>query len=156
MDDEHALPKLHRRAQQTRYEGGQDGRSEGRGLEGQDLADVSTNRSDKPGPNDEGWFKLFQTIYQDLQEKAHLDKLRNNRPSARRALSMQPNQPTTSSGSTDSDAGDPMVLDVQRGPRHSREQCAQQGLCFYCKQPGHSKDNHMEKRTRLTVLMLGF
>jgi hypothetical protein len=118
----------------------------------QELADVSTNRSDKPRPDDfEGWSKLFQTIYQDLQEKAHLDKLRNNRPSARRALSMQPtfqhtNQPTTSSGSTDSDAGDPMVLDARRRPRPSREQCAQQGLCFYCKQPGHSRDSCVEKQ----------
>jgi hypothetical protein len=51
----------------------------------QELSDVAMNRSDKPGPADfEGWCKLFQNIYQDLQEKDHLDKLRNNRPSARR------------------------------------------------------------------------
>lgn len=118
----------------------------------QELADVSTNRSDKPGPNDfEGWSKLYQSIYQDLQEKIHLDKLRNNRPGARRTLSTQPifqhtGQPTTSLGSTTPDVGDPMVLDARRGPRPSREQCVQQGLCFYCKQPGHSRDNCVEKQ----------
>jgi hypothetical protein len=114
----------------------------------QELADVSTNRSDKPGPdNFEGWCRLFQDIYQDLQEKIHLDKLRNNRLSARRAQSIQPllaNTPTVCS--SNSDSGDPMVLDAQRGPRPSREQCIQQGLCFYCKQPGHNRDNCMEKK----------
>jgi hypothetical protein len=116
----------------------------------QELADVSTNRSDKPKPNDfEGWCKLFQDIYQDLQEKIHLDKLRSNRPGARHAPSTQPPPQRTNQltvNSTNSDAGDPMVLDARRGPRPSREQCIQQGLCFYCKQPGHNKDNCAEKQ----------
>jgi hypothetical protein len=114
----------------------------------QELADMSTNRSAKPRPDDfEGWCSLFQEIYQDLQEKIHLDKLRNNRPGARRAPSTQPplaNTPTVCS--TNPDAGDPMVLDARGGPRPSREQCVQQGLCYYCKQPGHNRDNCLERK----------
>jgi hypothetical protein len=107
----------------------------------QELADACTNRSDKPGPDDfEGWCKLFQRIYHDLQEKAHLDKLRNNRLSTRRA----PNHIPVSF--TNPEAGDPMILDARRGLRPSREQCIQQSLCFYCKQPGHNRDNCAEKK----------
>ena len=121
----------------------------------QELSDVAMNRSDKPGPADfEGWCKLFQNIYQDLQEKDHLDKLRNNRPSARRtpAISTQPSsqytQPTINPTiiPTTTNADDPMVLDARFGPRPSREQCIHKGLCFYCKKPGHNKDGCEEKR----------
>jgi hypothetical protein len=107
----------------------------------QELSDVALNRSDKPGPADfEGWCKLFQNIYQDLQEKDHL---RNNRPSARRTPAV-PTQPSPAIIPAATNAGDPMVLDARRRP--SREQCAQEGLCFYCKQPGHSRDNCVEKQ----------
>ena len=121
----------------------------------QELADVITNRSDKPESDDfDGWCRLFQDIYQDLQEKIHLDKLRNNRLGARRAPSTQPlsqhkNLELTinpANTSISSDSGDPMVLDARHGPRPSREQCVRQGLCFYCKQPGHNKDSCAEKK----------
>jgi hypothetical protein len=39
-----------------------------------------------------------------------------------------------------------MVLDARFGPRPSREQCIHKGLCFYCKKPGHNKDDCEEKR----------
>jgi hypothetical protein len=103
----------------------------------QELSDVAMNRSDKPGPADfEGWCKLFQNVYQDLQEKDHLDKLRNNRPSARRTPTV-PTQPSSQYAQpavspaiipAATNAGDPMVLDARFGPRPSREQCIHKGL----------------------------
>ena len=120
----------------------------------QELADLITGIRDKPGREDfDGWSKLFQDLYQDLQEKAHLDKIRNNRPGARRP---QP-PPTTSSTTTTfttsafstpvQDVGDPMVLDAARaGPRPTKEQCVAQNLCFYCKKPGHNKLNCEERK----------
>jgi hypothetical protein len=113
----------------------------------QELADVSTNKDNKPAPDDfDGWCKRFHTIYQDLQEKAHLDALRQNRIGARRQNQEQNNYQSITAGvqPQPQNTSEPMVLDI-RGPRPSRDQCIQQGLCFYCKLPGHSKSTCPEK-----------
>jgi hypothetical protein len=120
----------------------------------QDLAGVSTNRSDKPGL---ATSRVGPSCSKPYTRTCRKRPIWTNFVAIDQApaVPVDAAEPTTSSDSTDSDAGDLMVLDVRRGPRPSRGQCAQQGLCFYCKQPGHSKDNCVEKRTRLTVLMLG-
>jgi hypothetical protein len=114
----------------------------------QELSDASTNKDNKPAADDfTGWCTRFHGIYQDLQEKAHLDALRQNRLGPR----SNPRNPEPQAEKTTATAprtpgyGDPMVLDARQQPRPSREQCIQQGLCFYCKKPGHSKSACHEK-----------
>ena len=118
----------------------------------QEVSDVSMIYQNRPEANDyAGWRKLFQSTYEDLQEKAHIDKLRNNR-GARQPLQTRSNSsiqqvgPATTNITTNTDAGDPMVLDARQSPRPTREQCIEQRLCFYCKRPGHGRDSCEEKK----------
>ena len=56
------------------------------------------------------------------------------------------NRPTPSPAAPDHNTGDPMMLDAIRLPRPSREQCQALDLCFYCKKPGHRKDDCEERK----------
>ena len=118
----------------------------------QEISDVSMIYQTRPQANDyAGWRTLFQNTYEDLQEKAHVDKLRGTRgarqlPQTRVNSNTQQTGPVTTSMATNTDVGDPMILDARHGPRPTREQCIEQHLCFYCKKPGHSRDNCEEKK----------
>ena len=115
----------------------------------QELSDEITHRSSKPARSDfHAWAVLCQGIYNDLEEQKHVDKLRSARLGAARQGSAQrhghtsaPNTQPQSQATVD--AGDPMALDAIRP---TREQCIQYGLCYYCKKPGHTKDQCVEKQ----------
>jgi hypothetical protein len=122
----------------------------------QELSDVALSYQNKPGPAEYiAWRKLYQTIYQDLQEKAHIDKQRNAKgirqvsqaTSQARAATAAPH--TIPRGyTTPMDIGDPMVLDAHQSLRPGKEREIKEGLCFYCKKPGHNKANCEEKKAK--------
>ena len=124
----------------------------------QELSDVALSYQNKPGPTEYiAWRKLYQTIYQDLQEKAHVDKQRNAKgirqvpqatPQVRAAIAAPPVIPRYHTAPIDT--GDPMVLDARQSLqlRPGKEREIQEGLCFYCKKPGHTKANCEEKKAR--------
>jgi hypothetical protein len=113
----------------------------------QELSDAVTHR-DQPTLTDyDGWCRLYQKVYDNLQDQSHYNKLRagqqtfrgqktTDRPQQSRQIPIPTAIQTT---------GDPMQLDVMR-PRPSREECTQQNLCFYCKKPGNRCDQCDEKR----------
>jgi hypothetical protein len=106
----------------------------------QELSDEIAHRGNRPSKADFAkWAEMCQQIYNNLEEQKHVDKLRNSRLNANRQ------QPRTSDNSPAPGTGDPMVLDATR-PRPTREQCIQYGLCFYCKKPGHSREECEEKK----------
>ena len=113
----------------------------------QELSDEIAHRGDRPGKaNFAKWAEMCQQMYNNLEEQKHIDKLRNSRLNANR---QQPRTTTSHNQRPDNSPapgiGDPMVLDATR-PRPTREQCIQYGLCFYCKKPGHSRDECEDKK----------
>lgn len=122
----------------------------------QELSDVALSYQNKPGPMEYiAWCQLYQNIYQDLQEKAHTDKQRNAKgicqapqaaPHARVAIATLPVVPGVHT--TAVDFSNPMVLDARQGFRPGKEREIKEGLCFYCKKPGHNKANCEEKKAK--------
>jgi hypothetical protein len=128
----------------------------------QELSDIALSYQNKPGPAEyTAWRKLYQTIYQDLQEKAHTDKQRNAKgirqlphtnpyttSQVRAAITALPATP--GARTIPIHVSDPMVLDARQGlrVRPGKEQEIKEGLCFYCKKPGHIKANCEEKKAK--------
>jgi hypothetical protein len=114
-----------------------------------ELNNATQFRHDKPGKGDVmRWQKLYQDLYNDIQERHHIDKMRANR-GPQRSDQRQPSARQENRAPPQAQAmppGDPMVLDAARSRmRPSREQCFREGLCFYCKKPGHNIDGCREK-----------
>ncbi|KAI1668822.1 hypothetical protein Ptr902_13370 [Pyrenophora tritici-repentis] len=80
----------------------------------------------------------------DVQKEDRLDFKHQETKKAKRATHLQPLH--IAPAQVVMDQGDPMVLDAFKDPKISRDQCAQQGLCFYCKKPGHNKLDCNEKK----------
>jgi hypothetical protein len=128
----------------------------------QELSDIALSYQNKPGPAEyTAWRKLYQTIYQDLQEKAHTDKQHNAKgirqlphtnpyatSQVRAAIAVPP--ATSGVRTIPIHISDPMVLDAHQGlrVRPGKEQEIKEGLCFYCKKPGHIKANCEEKKAK--------
>lgn len=115
----------------------------------QELSDRVFNIISTPGPDDfEAWCKLFNSIYQNEQEKAHLDRLRssnNNRnrqfiPASTYSVSVPAATVTTT---TASDTGDPMILDATH--RIALDTCA------YCKEKGHWKNDCQKRKSAMAL-----
>ena len=117
----------------------------------------------RPGKEDfYRWCEIYQSIYDNLISKNHYDKLRNARPNARQRQNQdQSPRPSQTQNQTltqppQTGTGDPMVLDASRQSYISREQCIQQGLCLYCKKPGHFKGDCTEKKCADTKCQQAF
>jgi hypothetical protein len=112
----------------------------------QELSDEIAHRGDRPGKADFAkWAEMCQQIYNNLEEQKHVDRLRNSRLNPNRQQPRSTSHAQRPESSPPAPTSDPMVLDVTR-LRPTREQCMQHGLCFYCKKPGHSKDECEEKK----------
>lgn len=120
-----------------------------------ELSDATYSRQNQPGKSDVAkWQSWYQEIYNVLQEKAHVDKLRAGKGLSRANSQIENDhhqQPAPSQARQPAQqallpTGDPMVLDATRTrTRPSREQCIREGLCFYCKKRGHNLDSCREK-----------
>lgn len=88
------------------------------------------------------WCELCQSLYNNRVQNEHYDKMRGEQGPQRRQQNAQHTQPRLQPVPP---AGDPMILDASR-QGISREQCYAQGLCVYCKQPGHFKADCEEKK----------
>jgi hypothetical protein len=92
----------------------------------QELSDAVTHR-DQPALTDyDGWCRLYQKVYDNLQDQSHYNKLRAGQQTFRGQKTTDrpqqgPQLPTPTATQT---AGDPMQLDAMR-PRPSREECTQ-------------------------------
>ena len=108
----------------------------------EEIATKIANDPNPPARDDfTAWATKCQTWYNNQVEYEHNQKLRtkarpqdgNQQPPSHQPPSHQPQKPQ--------DLGDPMQLDVARfRPQIDRNTCMAQGLCFYCKEPGHSRD----------------
>ncbi|RAL58236.1 hypothetical protein DID88_002283 [Monilinia fructigena] len=121
----------------------------------QELIDASVNRPNKPSAADiDAWTVWWQGIYDDLEEKTHLDNQRKNQGTNfnRDQSKLNEKKPVATSATITPDpSNDPMQLDAVRQSQHilsryTRDQCLDLGLCLYCKEPGHIKTNCKEKR----------
>jgi len=119
----------------------------------QEVSDELAHQINVPvKSNFKGWADLCQKAYNSLENKKHVDKLRAARPGGHRQqqnINRQQNSGTRAAPSPavpDHNTGDPMMLDAIRLPRPSREQCQALDLCFYCKKPGHRKDDCEERK----------
>ncbi|RAL59810.1 hypothetical protein DID88_000439 [Monilinia fructigena] len=121
----------------------------------QELIDASVNRPNKPSAADiDAWTIWWQGIYDDLEEKTHLDNQRKNQGTNFNRDQSKPHnrkQATAETPPTPDISSDPMQLDAARQgqrplARYTREQCIDLGLCLYCKKAGHIKSNCEEKR----------
>lgn len=114
-----------------------------------ELAEQLRAQVDVPGTEEfSKWCGLFQKLWDRQQEAAHYDKLR---PGPRNSQPAQPRQtaqfrPDREPVNTQHADGDPMQLDAIRRPFVSKERCQANGLCFYCKRPGHGIGECEEKR----------
>lgn len=120
-----------------------------------ELNDASAMRPNKPGNSDyDGWVKRYQEIYDELEDAAHINKLRagkgtNFRPQTGSPQSNTNSQQTqTATNPRPDQTADAMDLDAARMGRNriSREECAAKDLCFYCKERGHRKDECPAKK----------
>jgi hypothetical protein len=103
-----------------------------------------------PGPEEfEKWAALFQALWDRIEEDNYYSMLRDGKvpgQAQQRQIQNQHQQTqNTQQPATAQDAGDPMQLDAFGRQRPSKEQCRQQGLCFYCRKPGCSIGNCPEK-----------
>lgn len=115
----------------------------------QELIDVSAQHLTDPDKSDiGGWVTRWQSIYDKLEDKAHLDKLRASKGSEFRPQTQKPQPSEDKKGvsTVDEYRGEPMQLDKTQVQRISREECQARGLCFYCKKPGHAKADCTEKK----------
>jgi hypothetical protein len=114
----------------------------------QELSDAVTHR-DQPSRTDyEGWCRLYQKVYDNLQDQNHYNMLRVGQQTFRTPKNLDKNQdrtPQTPSNFASQIHDDPMQLDVMK-PRPTRDECTQKNLCFYCKKPGHRRDQCEEKK----------
>ncbi|MDB5911257.1 MAG: hypothetical protein JWP34_5374 [Massilia sp.] len=120
----------------------------------QELSTAVQFRDKKPLKTDfTGWCTLYQKIWEDLQDNKHIDKLRQNANTFRTTppgtqTRTNPAPVTTTNQSAPAD--DAMQLDAMQAkggrPRPTREDCIAQGLCFYCKKKGHTRDTCEEKK----------
>ena len=113
----------------------------------EELASEASHQIVKPDRDDfAAWSTLYQKIYDSLQESAHVNKLRNKQTTTTYRLpppTVPSHQPAPSAPAANPDA---MQLDALR-PRPTHDDCRAYRLCFYCKKPGHTKDNCEEKKT---------
>lgn len=110
------------------------------------LHDMALHRETQPGKEDYlGWSKLYADCWERKKDREHIARLRNMNPALQQDRNFQ-NRPTTTSTTTATDP-DAMQLDAFRQGRPDRGTCIQQGLCFYCKNPGHSVYECNEKKT---------
>jgi hypothetical protein len=109
-----------------------------------ELREISMNRGNQPAKDDfTAWSKRFQEIYEDKLDFNHQDE-KNTSTKRTTTTYAQPTNTVLAQPATDH--GDPMILDAFKGPKVSRDECAQKGLCFYCKKPGHNKADCNEKK----------
>ena len=115
----------------------------------QELSDRVFNIIETPGPDDfEAWCRLFNNIYHNEQEKAHLDRLRSsnsnrNRPSGPASMHSVSIPVATVATTTAPDTGDPMILDAIR--RVALDTCA------YCKEKGHWKKDCQKRKAAMAL-----
>ncbi|KAL2019739.1 hypothetical protein VTK56DRAFT_9183 [Thermocarpiscus australiensis] len=108
-----------------------------------ELLEQFRGHIDVPGPEEFiKWCEFFQKLWDRQQEVAHYDKLRPS-PKNNQSNHVHPRQEAASAQQT---GGDPMQLDAVRRLFVSKEQCRANGLCFYCKKPGHGIGECEEKR----------
>lgn len=121
----------------------------------QELIDASVNRPNKPSAADiDAWTVWWQGIYDDLEEKTHLDNQRKNQGTnfnRDQSKNHDKKHATAAAPPTPDPSSDPMQLDAARQSqrlqtRYTREQCLELGLCTYCKKPGHFKAECKEKQ----------
>ena len=112
----------------------------------QELANEAAHQIIKPDrTNFAAWTALYQNIWNSLQESQHVDKLRAKQNTFYRpAANPDPRTSATTPAASTPDP-DAMQLDALR-PRPSREECVARGLCFYCRKPGHSRNECEEKK----------
>jgi hypothetical protein len=114
----------------------------------QELSDAVTHRDQPSRTNYEGWCKLYQKVYDNLQDQSHYNMLRAGQQTFRTPKNLDKNQdrtPQTPSSFASQISDDSMQLDLMK-PRPTRDECAQKNLCFYCKKPGHRRDQCEEKK----------
>ena len=110
----------------------------------QELSDAITHR-DQPSRTDyDGWCKLYQKVYDNLQDQNHYNMLRAGQQTLRTPRNPDRDQNQTRQ-TLQQPHDDPMQLDMMK-PRPTRDECAQKNLCFYCKKPGHRRDQCEEKK----------
>ena len=110
----------------------------------QELSDAVTHR-DQPSRTDyDGWCKLYQKVYDNLQDQNHYNMLRTGQQTLHTPKNLDRDQNQTRQIPQQLH-NDPMQLDVMK-PRPTRDECAQKNLCFYCKKPGHRRNQCEEKK----------
>lgn len=104
-----------------------------------ELFNEASHVRNKPASNDfEAWSSLFHDIYQDQQEAKHYSKVREGRTVTNGTQHL-----ATVQTPTQTDGGDPMVLDAVR--QITRDQCA------YCKEKGHWKDDCQKRKAAMAM-----
>jgi hypothetical protein len=96
---------------------------------------------DNPPPRNDfvAWAAKCQTFYDNQQEYEHHHQLRTT-PRQQHTPVLPPAQPRLP-------AGDTMDLDaLNKMKAEERQYCYTNGLCFYCKAPGHDVDNCEKKK----------
>jgi hypothetical protein len=114
----------------------------------QELANEAAHQINKPDrTNFAAWTTFYQSIWNSLQESQHVNKLRTKQNTFFPTTNLDHRNPApTPTPPNPAPGPDAMQLDAMR-PRPSREECVARGLCFYCKKPGHGRDNCEEKKT---------
>jgi hypothetical protein len=114
----------------------------------QELSDAITHR-DQPGRTDyDGWCRLYQKVYDNLQDQNYYNMLRISQQTFHTPRNQDKNQdrtPQLPPGPTPQTYDDPMQLDAMKW-RPTRDECTQKNLCFYCKKPGHHRNQCEEKK----------